>query len=230
MVTVIRIGALIDSSMGPLMHSRRLLTSALVCALPLALAACDDKTPPDPRTQTPLVRTAIVQARCGIALVHRHRSRPGSKRPGLSRPWQGAGAPCRCRPDGQARSVAHAHRSGRPEVGGACAAGGRERGAGAGKADWRRRSALSRSAGHRCHFGLGVRPGEGRGGCRPGPTECGGSAGRGCAQFEPLFGTHRRCRRDRARDAGRAWPSRQRRAAGGAGGAGWAQGGRGAVA
>jgi RND family efflux transporter MFP subunit len=44
------------------MHSRRLLISALVCALPLALAACDDKTPPDPRTQTPLVRAATVQA------------------------------------------------------------------------------------------------------------------------------------------------------------------------
>src|SRR5688572_16561589 len=43
------------------MHSRRLLTSALVCALPLALAACGDKTPPDPRTQTPLVRAATVQ-------------------------------------------------------------------------------------------------------------------------------------------------------------------------
>lgn len=44
------------------MHSRRLLTSALVCALPLALAACGDKTPPDPRTQVPLVRAATVQA------------------------------------------------------------------------------------------------------------------------------------------------------------------------
>ncbi|MCR8960177.1 efflux RND transporter periplasmic adaptor subunit [Variovorax sp. S2] len=44
------------------MHSRRLFISALVCALPLALAACDDKTPPDPRTQTPLVRAATVQA------------------------------------------------------------------------------------------------------------------------------------------------------------------------
>ncbi|MDQ0571440.1 RND family efflux transporter MFP subunit [Variovorax paradoxus] len=44
------------------MHSRRLLTSALVCALPFALAACDDKTLADPRTQTPLVRAATVQA------------------------------------------------------------------------------------------------------------------------------------------------------------------------
>ena len=44
------------------MHSRRFLTSAFVCALPFALAACDDKTPPDPRTQTPLVRVATVQA------------------------------------------------------------------------------------------------------------------------------------------------------------------------
>lgn len=43
------------------MHSRRFLTSALVCALPFALAACDDKTPPDPRTQTPLVRAATVR-------------------------------------------------------------------------------------------------------------------------------------------------------------------------
>ncbi|HWT21720.1 MAG TPA: efflux RND transporter periplasmic adaptor subunit [Variovorax sp.] len=44
------------------MHSRRLLTSAFVCALPFALAACDDKAPPDPRTLTPLVRAATVQA------------------------------------------------------------------------------------------------------------------------------------------------------------------------
>lgn len=44
------------------MHTRRFLTSALVCALPFALAACDDKAPPDPRTQTPLVRAATVQA------------------------------------------------------------------------------------------------------------------------------------------------------------------------
>ncbi|KLN56362.1 efflux RND transporter periplasmic adaptor subunit [Variovorax paradoxus] len=44
------------------MHSRRFLTSAFVCALPFALAACDDKAPPDPRTQTPLVRAATVQA------------------------------------------------------------------------------------------------------------------------------------------------------------------------
>jgi len=49
------------------MHSRRLLTSALVCALPLALAACDDKTPPDPRTQTPLVRAATVQAVAAVS-------------------------------------------------------------------------------------------------------------------------------------------------------------------
>jgi RND family efflux transporter MFP subunit len=44
------------------MHSRRFLTSALACALPFALAACDDKAPPDPRTQAPLVRAATVQA------------------------------------------------------------------------------------------------------------------------------------------------------------------------
>ncbi|MEM5314300.1 efflux RND transporter periplasmic adaptor subunit [Paraburkholderia sp. JHI869] len=43
------------------MFSRRLATSALACALPLALAACGEKTPSDPRTEVPLVRTAIVQ-------------------------------------------------------------------------------------------------------------------------------------------------------------------------
>ncbi|MFB9129082.1 efflux RND transporter periplasmic adaptor subunit [Paraburkholderia dipogonis] len=43
------------------MFSRRLATSALACALPLALAACGEKAPPDPRTEVPLVRTAIVQ-------------------------------------------------------------------------------------------------------------------------------------------------------------------------
>lgn len=44
------------------MLSRRFATSALFCALPFALVACDDKAPPDPRTQTPLVRAATVQA------------------------------------------------------------------------------------------------------------------------------------------------------------------------
>lgn len=44
------------------MFSRRLATSALACALPLALAACGEKAPSDPRTEAPLVRTAIVQA------------------------------------------------------------------------------------------------------------------------------------------------------------------------
>lgn len=44
------------------MLSRRFATSALLCVLPFALVACDDKAPPDPRTQTPLVRAATVQA------------------------------------------------------------------------------------------------------------------------------------------------------------------------
>ncbi|SAK53722.1 RND family efflux transporter MFP subunit [Caballeronia fortuita] len=43
------------------MFSRRLAASALACALPLALTACGAKAPPDPRTEVPLVRTAIVQ-------------------------------------------------------------------------------------------------------------------------------------------------------------------------
>lgn len=43
------------------MFSRRLATSALACALPLALAACGKKAPPDPRTEPPVVRTAVVQ-------------------------------------------------------------------------------------------------------------------------------------------------------------------------
>jgi len=43
------------------MFSRRFATSALACALPLALAACGEKAPSDPRTEVPLVRTAIVQ-------------------------------------------------------------------------------------------------------------------------------------------------------------------------
>lgn len=41
---------------------RRKLASATVIGLfPLALIACSDKTPPDPRTQTPLVKTGSVQ-------------------------------------------------------------------------------------------------------------------------------------------------------------------------
>ena len=44
------------------MLRRRLATSAVVSALPLALAACGAKAPIDPRTEAPLVRTAVVQS------------------------------------------------------------------------------------------------------------------------------------------------------------------------
>lgn len=44
------------------MLRRRLALSAVVSALPLALAACGAKAPIDPRTEAPLVRTAIVQS------------------------------------------------------------------------------------------------------------------------------------------------------------------------
>ncbi|QOL14153.1 efflux RND transporter periplasmic adaptor subunit [Dickeya dianthicola] len=43
------------------MARRRLLSFAVICALPFALAACGEKTPSDPRTQAPLVRAATVQ-------------------------------------------------------------------------------------------------------------------------------------------------------------------------
>lgn len=44
------------------MLRRRFATSTVICALPLALAACGEKAPTDPRTETPLVRAALVQA------------------------------------------------------------------------------------------------------------------------------------------------------------------------
>jgi len=40
---------------------RHLAPSTLLCALPLALAACGDKAPADPRTEAPLVRAATVE-------------------------------------------------------------------------------------------------------------------------------------------------------------------------
>lgn len=43
------------------MLRRRLVISAVVSALPLALAACGAKAPSDPRTEAPLVRTVIVE-------------------------------------------------------------------------------------------------------------------------------------------------------------------------
>lgn len=43
------------------MLRRRLATSTVVCALPLALAACGEKALSDPRTEAPLVRAAVVQ-------------------------------------------------------------------------------------------------------------------------------------------------------------------------
>lgn len=44
------------------MLRRRLVTSSVICALPFALLACGGKAPSDPRTEAPLVRTAVVQA------------------------------------------------------------------------------------------------------------------------------------------------------------------------
>ncbi|WP_175783021.1 efflux RND transporter periplasmic adaptor subunit [Burkholderia anthina] len=41
---------------------RRLALSAVASTLPLALVACSGKAPSDPRTEAPLVRTAVVQA------------------------------------------------------------------------------------------------------------------------------------------------------------------------
>ena len=43
------------------MLRRRLATSTFICALPLALVACGEKAATDPRTESPLVRTATVQ-------------------------------------------------------------------------------------------------------------------------------------------------------------------------
>src|SRR3954464_7300802 len=43
------------------MLRRRFATTTLLCALPLALAACGEKATTDPRTEAPLVRAAIVQ-------------------------------------------------------------------------------------------------------------------------------------------------------------------------
>jgi RND family efflux transporter MFP subunit len=44
------------------MLRHRFAISTVICALPLALSACGEKAPTDPRTSTPLVRAAIVQA------------------------------------------------------------------------------------------------------------------------------------------------------------------------
>lgn len=49
------------------MLRRRLATSTLLCALPLALAACGDKTPSDPRIQAPLVRVAVVNGASSVS-------------------------------------------------------------------------------------------------------------------------------------------------------------------
>ncbi|SEM06199.1 RND family efflux transporter, MFP subunit [Variovorax sp. YR750] len=44
------------------MLRRRLAISTVICALPLALVACGEKAPPDPRTLAPQVRVATVEA------------------------------------------------------------------------------------------------------------------------------------------------------------------------
>lgn len=43
------------------MLRRRLVACTVICVLPFALAACGEKPPSDPRTDAPLVRTAVVQ-------------------------------------------------------------------------------------------------------------------------------------------------------------------------
>lgn len=47
------------------MRRRRFALSAVICALPLALTACGEPAPEDPRTQPPLVRVAAVQDAAG---------------------------------------------------------------------------------------------------------------------------------------------------------------------
>ena len=49
------------------MLRRRLVTSAVLCALPFALAACGEKPPSDPRIEAPLVRAATVQEAASAA-------------------------------------------------------------------------------------------------------------------------------------------------------------------
>ncbi|MEO5736947.1 MAG: efflux RND transporter periplasmic adaptor subunit, partial [Variovorax sp.] len=49
------------------MLRRRLAISTVICALPLALAACGEKASSDPRTAAPLVRAATVQASVAAA-------------------------------------------------------------------------------------------------------------------------------------------------------------------
>ncbi|WP_241069765.1 efflux RND transporter periplasmic adaptor subunit [Achromobacter insuavis] len=44
------------------MLRRRLISFTAICVLPFALAACGEKTNLDPRTESPLVRVAVVQA------------------------------------------------------------------------------------------------------------------------------------------------------------------------
>ena len=51
------------------MLRRRLTISTVICALPFALVACGEKAQTDPRTSTPLVRTAIVQASTAASRV-----------------------------------------------------------------------------------------------------------------------------------------------------------------
>jgi len=76
------------------MFSRRLATSALACALPFALAACGEKAPSDPRTEVPLVRTAIVQR-----AVPASRSFTGPSRHASKATWVSV-FPARCWRDG----------------------------------------------------------------------------------------------------------------------------------
>ena len=47
--------------MGFSMFRRRLVFSVVISALPLALVACGDKKPSDPRTEAPLVRAATIE-------------------------------------------------------------------------------------------------------------------------------------------------------------------------
>ncbi|MEO6291687.1 MAG: efflux RND transporter periplasmic adaptor subunit [Burkholderiaceae bacterium] len=49
------------------MLRRRLISSIVFCALPLALIACGEKTQSDPRTEVPLVRVATVQSAVSVS-------------------------------------------------------------------------------------------------------------------------------------------------------------------
>ncbi len=161
------------------MLRRRLVFSAVISALPLALVACGEKKQSDPRTEAPLVRAATIQ---GAVVASRTFTGTVAARVQSDLGFRVSGKVLERLVDtGQTVKRGQALMRIDPvdlRLAATCPAGSGRRRPGARAANGGGRSPLPRPARNRRDIGFSLRSGQGCGGCRQSPAQCGRSPGR----------------------------------------------------